>query len=60
MLAYDEGLYRLDEPAKKYVPELETHGKEKITVRELLLHESGLPHCNQSLQIHDGHRIIHG
>ncbi len=43
MLAYDEGLYRLDEPAKKYVPELETHGKEKITVRELLLHESGLP-----------------
>lgn len=43
MLAYDEGLFDLDDPAYKYIPELKEAGKEDITVRELLLHESGMP-----------------
>lgn len=43
MVAYDEGLFRLDDPACKYIPELKEHGKDDITVKELLLHESGLP-----------------
>lgn len=43
MLAYDEGLFNLDDPAYKYIPELKDAGKEDITVRELLLHESGMP-----------------
>ncbi len=43
MLAYDEGLFDLDDPVYKYIPELENTDKEDITVRELLLHESGMP-----------------
>ncbi len=43
MLAYDEGLFSLDAPASRYVPELAEHGKGDISVKELLLHESGLP-----------------
>lgn len=43
MLAYDEGLYKLDDPAYKYIPGLQQRGKDDITPRQLLLHESGLP-----------------
>ena len=43
MLAYDEGLYSLDTPACKYIPGLEGRDKNDITVRQLLLHESGFP-----------------
>lgn len=43
MLAYDEGLYSLDTPAYKYIPGLDGRDKNDITVRQLLLHESGLP-----------------
>lgn len=43
MLAYDEGLYKLDDKACKYIPGLQNRGKDDITVRQLLLHESGLP-----------------
>ncbi len=43
MLAYDESLYRLDDPVSKYIPELKNRGKDNITVKQLLLHESGLP-----------------
>lgn len=43
MLAYDEGLFRLDDPVYKHIPELKGSDKEDITVRELLLHETGMP-----------------
>lgn len=43
MYAYDEGLYELDEPISKYLPQLSETDKSDITVRELLYHESGMP-----------------
>ena len=36
------GKFELDQPVTKYVPEFGQAGKEKITVRNLLVHDSGL------------------
>ncbi len=43
MILYDEGKLDLDAPVTKYLPQFGNHGKEKITIRNLLLHNSGLP-----------------
>ncbi|GBD91455.1 penicillin-binding protein 4* [bacterium BMS3Abin04] len=43
MILYDRGKLKLDEKVATYLPEFGNHGKEKITVRNLLLHNSGLP-----------------
>ncbi len=43
MKLYDEGKLKLDDPVVKYIPEFGNHGKEKITVRNLLVHNGGLP-----------------
>lgn len=43
MKAYDEGLFQLDDKASTYIPGLQNTDKENITIRQLLLHESGLP-----------------
>lgn len=40
---YEEGKLKLDDPVVRYIPEFRNRGKEKITVRHLLLHNSGLP-----------------
>lgn len=42
MKGYDMGLFGLDESASKYIPGLR-NGKEDITIRELLFHETGMP-----------------
>lgn len=43
MKAYDMGLFNLDDKASKYIPGLRgVEGKEDITIRELLYHESGM------------------
>lgn len=42
MKLVDEKKIDLDTPVMKYVPEFGNHGKEKITVRMLLLHHGGL------------------
>ncbi|MBI5216036.1 MAG: serine hydrolase [Ignavibacteriae bacterium] len=39
----DEQQLGLDDLVVKYIPEFGNHGKEKITIRNLLLHNSGLP-----------------
>ena len=39
----DRGKLDLDERAAHYVPEFRGHGKERITLRQLLTHVSGLP-----------------
>lgn len=38
-----QGRVRLDDPAQKYLPEFKGDGRERITVRNLLSHSSGLP-----------------
>jgi CubicO group peptidase (beta-lactamase class C family) len=43
MSLYDQEKIALDDPAKKYLPEFTGEGREKITVRQLLTHVSGLP-----------------
>lgn len=43
MLALDEGLIDLDDRVSKYVSDFRGEGKSSVTLRDLLLHESGLP-----------------
>jgi CubicO group peptidase (beta-lactamase class C family) len=43
MICLDRNLLNLDDEVAKYIPEFAQNGKEKITIRNLLLHNSGLP-----------------
>lgn len=43
MKAYDEGLFEIGDKASQYIPGLEGTDKKNITLKELMLHESGLP-----------------
>jgi CubicO group peptidase (beta-lactamase class C family) len=43
MILYDEGKLPLDAPVQRFLPEFTGPGKEKVTVRQLLTHHSGLP-----------------
>ena len=43
MLLIQRGQVQLDAPVCTYIPEFTGDGKEKVTVRELLTHTSGLP-----------------
>lgn len=43
MLAFDDGLFCIDDTVSNYLPQLRGTDKECLTVRELLYHESGLP-----------------
>ncbi len=42
MQLVERGQVRLDDPAARYLPEFSRHGKDAITVRQLLTHFSGL------------------
>ena len=39
----DQGVVQLDAPVQRYLPEFAGAGKERVTVRHLLTHSSGLP-----------------
>jgi uncharacterized protein YbbC (DUF1343 family)/CubicO group peptidase (beta-lactamase class C family) len=43
MQLYEQGSYQFDDPVAKYLPDFGVNGKDKITIRELLTHYSGLP-----------------
>ncbi|GBD87371.1 esterase EstB [bacterium BMS3Abin03] len=43
MICYDRNLFPLDDPVSKYIPEFAQNGKENVTIKNLLLHNSGLP-----------------
>ena len=43
MICYDKNLFSLDNPVAKYLPAFSQNGKEKVTIKNLLLHNSGLP-----------------
>lgn len=43
MQLFEQGRIRLDDPVAAYWPDFGAHGKEHITVRELMTHYSGLP-----------------
>jgi CubicO group peptidase (beta-lactamase class C family) len=43
MILYDEGKLPLDAPVKQFIPEFTGGGRDRITIRLLLTHHSGLP-----------------
>lgn len=43
MICLDRELLSLEDKVVKYLPEFGSYGKEKITIKNLLLHNSGLP-----------------
>ncbi len=43
MLCYDKKLLSLDDKVSKFIPQFAVNDKENITIRNLLLHNSGLP-----------------
>jgi CubicO group peptidase (beta-lactamase class C family) len=43
MICYDRNLFSLDEKVVKYIPQFGVNGKDHITIKNLLLHNSGLP-----------------
>ena len=43
MILFDEGKLHLDDQVSKYIPEFTGGGKERVTLRMLLEHRSGLP-----------------
>lgn len=43
MTLFDQGRFALDEPAQKYLPDFRGDGCDKVTIRHLLTHVSGLP-----------------
>jgi len=50
MKAYDLGLFDIDAPASRIIPGLRIEGKEDLTPRQLLHHETGMP---PSLNMYD-------
>jgi len=47
----DRGLLDLDAPVAKYWPEFAVHGKQALTVREMLAHRAGLPYLEGDVQL---------
>jgi len=43
MQLWEEGKFRMNDPVAKYLPEFAQNGKQEITIRQLLVHYSGLP-----------------
>ena len=43
MLLVDERRIRLDDPVARYLPEFRDDGRDRITIRDLLMHRAGFP-----------------
>src|SRR5208282_2801307 len=43
MQLWEQGKFRMNDPVSKYLPEFGQNGKQDITIRQLLVHYSGLP-----------------
>lgn len=54
MILLDQGKLKLEEPVATYLPEFAAGGKEKVTVRQLLIHISGLIPDNSIKDYDDG------
>ena len=53
MICIDRGLFKLDDRVAKYIPHFAANGKENITIRNLLLHNSGLPAYKRYYKMYD-------
>jgi uncharacterized protein YbbC (DUF1343 family)/CubicO group peptidase (beta-lactamase class C family) len=54
LILVEQGKIRLDDPITKYLPEFDNHGKNAITVEQLLRHRSGLIADNPIADYADG------
>ena len=52
-VAHSRGLFDLDHPVADYWPEFQQAGKEQVTVRQLLAHQSGLIAIDQPLSVRE-------
>lgn len=52
-LAHSRGLLDYEQPVGSYWPEFAAHGKARITVRQLLAHQAGLPVIDRPLSLAD-------
>jgi uncharacterized protein YbbC (DUF1343 family)/CubicO group peptidase (beta-lactamase class C family) len=43
MQLWEQGKFRMNDPVATYIPEFAANGKQDITIRQLLVHYSGLP-----------------
>ena len=43
MICFDRKLFSIDDKVSKFIPQFAQNGKENITIKNLLLHNSGLP-----------------
>jgi uncharacterized protein YbbC (DUF1343 family)/CubicO group peptidase (beta-lactamase class C family) len=43
MQLWEQGKFRMSDPVAKYLPEFAQNGKQDVTIRQLLVHYSGLP-----------------
>lgn len=41
MQLYEQGMFELDDPVGKYIPEFNENGKENVTIRQIMTHTSG-------------------
>uniref|UniRef100_A0AC34QKA3 Beta-lactamase-related domain-containing protein n=1 Tax=Panagrolaimus sp. JU765 TaxID=591449 RepID=A0AC34QKA3_9BILA len=49
----DRGYLKFDDPVSKYWPEFAQNGKSKVTVRQILGHEAGLPYIEEMIDFED-------
>lgn len=53
MICLDRGLFSLNDKVAEYIPQFAQNGKENVTIRNLLLHNSGLPAYKQYYKMYN-------
>ena len=61
MQLWEQGKFRMNDPVAKYLPEFAQNGKQDITIRQLLVHYSGLPGSGSDEEVgRERYRVSHG
>lgn len=58
MICIDKNLFNLDDKAAKYISEFASNGKDIVTIKNLLLHNSGLPAWKKYWGVYDNSNEI--
>ncbi|HUX93609.1 MAG TPA: serine hydrolase [Ignavibacteriaceae bacterium] len=53
MICFDRGLFNIDDKVSEFLPQFAKNGKENITIKNLLVHDSGLPPDIKSYKIYN-------
>lgn len=59
LMAWDRGLLDIDAPIAEYWPEFAANGKQHVTVRQVLVHRSGLPGFGRFVSFDELHDWAH-